>query len=144
MTCALRQHRMKSGVALTASTVLIRLAALREAAVEARAAAVESSRHRGKRGQRLGPVALRLGFLLAYTRLLASQRQEQPKTKSKASSLVADACPHYIPTMHSVHATSRRLTQRSTGAPTAGHLAREALTVYPAPRGQGVQPSSPG
>jgi hypothetical protein len=39
---------------------------------------------------------------------------------------------------------TRRLTCRSTGAPTAGHLAREALTVYPAPRGQGVHPSSPG
>ena len=39
---------------------------------------------------------------------------------------------------------SCRLTCRSTGAPTAGHLAREALAVYPAPRGQGVQPSSPG
>jgi hypothetical protein len=37
-----------------------------------------------------------------------------------------------------------RSTGRSTGAPTAGHLAREALSVYPAPRGQGVHPSSPG
>jgi hypothetical protein len=36
------------------------------------------------------------------------------------------------------------LTCRSTGAPTAGHLARAALAVYAAPRGQGVHPSSPG
>ena len=36
------------------------------------------------------------------------------------------------------------LTGRSTGAPTAGHLAREALHAYPAPRWQGVQPLSPG
>ncbi len=38
----------------------------------------------------------------------------------------------------------RRLTGRSTGAPTAGHLAREALVAYSAPRGQGGHPSSPG
>lgn len=37
-----------------------------------------------------------------------------------------------------------RLTGRSTGAPTAGHLAREPLVVHHAPRGQGVHPSSPG
>jgi len=36
------------------------------------------------------------------------------------------------------------LTRRSTGAPTAGHLARKAPAVYPAPRGQGVHPSPPG
>jgi hypothetical protein len=36
------------------------------------------------------------------------------------------------------------LTGRSTGALTAGHLAREVLLAYPAPRGQGVHPSSPG
>jgi hypothetical protein len=38
----------------------------------------------------------------------------------------------------------QRLTCRSTGAPTAGHLAREAYLAYPAPHGQGVHPSSPG
>ncbi len=41
-------------------------------------------------------------------------------------------------------AARRSLTGRSTGAPTAGHLAREAPAVYAAPRGQGVQPSSSG
>jgi hypothetical protein len=42
------------------------------------------------------------------------------------------------------HTAECRLTRRSTGAPTAGHLAREAPAVYPAPRGQGVHPPSPG
>lgn len=36
------------------------------------------------------------------------------------------------------------LTCRSTGAPTAGHLARAALLAYPAPHGLGVHPRSPG
>lgn len=38
----------------------------------------------------------------------------------------------------------RCLTCRSTGAPTACCLARAALPAYPAPRGQGSTPSSPG
>jgi hypothetical protein len=38
----------------------------------------------------------------------------------------------------------RSLTRRSTGAPTAGHLGREALLVHHAPRGQGALPPSPG
>jgi hypothetical protein len=38
----------------------------------------------------------------------------------------------------------RSLTRRSTGAPTAGHLGREALLVHHAPRGQGALPLSPG
>ena len=37
-----------------------------------------------------------------------------------------------------------RLTCRSTGAPTAWHLGREALVVHVAPRGPGATPSSPG
>jgi len=39
---------------------------------------------------------------------------------------------------------TRRLTCRSTGGATAGHLAREALLAYPAPRGQGALPRRPG
>jgi hypothetical protein len=38
----------------------------------------------------------------------------------------------------------RSLTGRSTGGATAGHLAREALLAYPAPRGQGALPRHPG
>ncbi len=38
----------------------------------------------------------------------------------------------------------RGLTGRSTGGATAGHLARAALFVYPAPRGQGSLPCLPG
>jgi hypothetical protein len=38
----------------------------------------------------------------------------------------------------------RSLTLRTTGAPTAGHLGREALLVHHAPRGQGALPLSPG
>ena len=41
-------------------------------------------------------------------------------------------------------AFQRSLTGRSTGAPTAWHLAREAQPAYPPPRGQGATPSSPG
>lgn len=35
------------------------------------------------------------------------------------------------------------LTHRSNAVPTAGHIACKALTVTAAPRGQGIQPSSP-
>ena len=144
MTCALRQHRMKSRVALPSSTVLSRLAARREVAVEARPVAIESSRCRTELRRGLRQATRRLSFPLAYERRLKCQRQEQPKTKSKADPLAASAHRRYKPATPPVHATSRCLTQRSTGAPTAGHLAHEALTVYPAPRGQGVHPSSPG
>ncbi len=41
-------------------------------------------------------------------------------------------------------AAGRSLTGRSTGAPTAWHLARAALAVYHAPHGPGAIPSSPG
>ncbi len=41
-------------------------------------------------------------------------------------------------------AARRSLTGRSTGAPTAWHLARAAPSVYHAPRGPGAIPSSPG
>ncbi len=41
-------------------------------------------------------------------------------------------------------AARRSLTSRSTGAPTAWHLARAALSAYHAPHGPGAMPSSPG
>ena len=87
MTCALRQLRMTPRIDFPASTALSRMAALREAEVETRTAAVEPSRHRGERDQRLGRVGLTLSFPLAGKRRLNSQRQEQPKTKSKADPL---------------------------------------------------------
>ena len=86
MTCALRQCRMKPRFTLAASTTLSCMAALREAEVEARTAAVEPSRHRGELDQRLGAVALGLSFPLAYTRRLKSQRQRTPKDKAQGKS----------------------------------------------------------
>ena len=83
MTCALRQLRMKSRVILQASTVHRRLAALQEAAVEARSAAYEPSRHRAGLGLRLRQVTRRLNCPLAYERSLKTQRQEEPMTKTK-------------------------------------------------------------
>ena len=69
------------------------------------------------------------------------------------SSSPSTTCPVYLPLSRAggtrqswpqPRRTDCGLTGRSTGAPTAGHLAREALPAYPAPRGQGVHPLSPG
>ena len=63
------------------------------------------------------------------------------------SSVLQAQCRHRGCALHlgfAANTAACRLTRRSTGAPTAGHLAREAPLAYPAPRGQGVHPSSPG
>jgi hypothetical protein len=81
--------------------------------------------------------------LNATTTPLAHCRARRPRHLSLRAA-PATANSNTLGPILTLRPRDRSLTRRSTGAPTAGHLGREALLVHHAPRGQGALPSSPG
>ncbi len=86
-----------------------------------------------------------------YLALVTHHLRQEPHPVPQASGFRRVHSPHLARTPHTRRgsclprcAARQSLTGRSTGGATAGRLARAALFVYAAPRGQGVLPCLPG
>jgi hypothetical protein len=131
--------------------------ALREATAETRSAEIAwrsaeagtqgnegASRRRAAPGSQPGYARRCTNCQCGCERCTKTELPSQPTAAQRAGFSASPAIRASNPSRHHRLPRGRCLTGRSTGAPTARHLAREAQPAYPPPRGQGATPSSPG